>query len=59
MVHWILLATAWHRDGTPFRHRNLFNSLQNGDPLAIAYTGAALLVIFGPALYRAVQKRSR
>lgn len=57
MIYLILLATAWHRDGTPFRHRKLIDYLQNGDPLAIAYTGAALLIIFGPAIYRAFHKR--
>ncbi len=57
MFDWILLATRWHKDGTPFPDRKLIVCLQNGDPLAWAYTAAAILIIIGPPLYWAFHKR--
>jgi hypothetical protein len=58
MVDWILLATRWRRDGTPFPNRKLINALADGDPLAYAYLGAAIaIIVFGPALWRAIHKR--
>ena len=57
MWTWILLATAWHRDGTPFRNRKLLNAVANGDPLAIAFLGTVVAIIAVPALYRFIHKR--
>jgi hypothetical protein len=51
------MATAWRQDGTPFPSRKLISALADGDPVALLYLAAAILVIFGPALYRAFYKR--
>jgi hypothetical protein len=36
MLHWIILATRWRRDGTPYPPRKLILCLEQGDSLAIA-----------------------
>jgi hypothetical protein len=56
MCYWILLATWWRRDGTPVPDRKLLNCVANGDPLAIAYLAAIIIVIFGPALYKILHR---
>jgi hypothetical protein len=52
MYHWILLATWWRKDGTPVPDRRLISHLQDGDPLAILYVVAALLIVVAPAIRR-------
>jgi hypothetical protein len=56
MYYWILLATSWHRDGTPFRHRNLLNAVEKGDPLAIMFLGTIVVVAIGSALHKFFHK---
>jgi hypothetical protein len=36
MMHLIILATRWRRDGTPYPPRKFLLCLEQGDPLAIA-----------------------
>jgi hypothetical protein len=50
MYYWMLLATAWHRDGTLFRNRKLVTALENGDPLAIAYVAVIVVYVVWSAL---------
>jgi hypothetical protein len=58
MFDWLLLATRWRKDGTPLPNRKLISALEEGDPLAFIYLGAAILVIFVlPAIYRRVRGR--
>jgi hypothetical protein len=56
MCDWILLATRWRRDETPIPDRKLLSGVQNGDPLAIAFLGAIIVVVVGTALYKNFHK---
>jgi hypothetical protein len=57
MYNWLLLATRWRRDGTPYPNRKLVNALADGDPMAIAFVAAFVLCIAGRAYYRSFHKR--
>jgi hypothetical protein len=58
MLEWLMLATRWHSDGTPYPNRKLVRVLADGDPLAFVYVAAALVIVFfGPAIYRAIRGR--
>jgi hypothetical protein len=54
---WNVLATWWRKDGTPVPDRKFFNSLANGDPLAIAYLGTIVAIFVASSLYKAHRKR--
>jgi hypothetical protein len=57
MCYWILLATRWRRDGTPFPDRRLISALKDGDPLAIAFLSAAIVIAVVAALYKSFYRR--
>jgi hypothetical protein len=57
MPDWLLWATRWRSDGTPYPDRRLVSALENGDPLAYLYLAAAILAIVAPAIYRALTRR--
>jgi hypothetical protein len=57
MTYWILLATSWRTDGTPRHRPKFFTAVLEGDPFAIAMLAAAIVTMFGPALFRSIRMR--